>query len=583
MGAHVLRVIALLMGCLLVLTACAPALPVEGEVSSTEVPERADPNFGPDPQPPEPGADPEQIIRGFLSAGANAAGDHAVAREYLTEEFANEWDPRVQTLVYSGDNMSVDPSGENVYNVQVNVDSRVQADGSIAHSNDPTSETFEVEEVDGEYRISSAPDAKILEEGSFNLVYSEFTLYFFDPQYRYAVPDPRWLPNLPGQSTELVDRLMDGPVPWLAPGVTSAFGAPEEVNNGLGTPAVTVEGGTATVDLDTSMTAGASDDELALMYHQLELVLGRLNRIQDIELTAGGSTVEIPDSELVAQIEQEPEALQRQIGVQGDQLIWQLSTDTSLVPGMPDLSSISPRFPAVSTEAEGEVVAVMSGDLGALYHVRADSSGPELLVESENMTRPSMDNFGWTWTVTHDQDGEPTIRAFNYEDPESSSVAVTADFIEGREVTSLRISQDGARAAIVVDDAGVRSLYITPVQREASTGVPWSLGQHYQLHPDEQVELEEVRWSRNDEVFVWSPYDPDADEHEPRYMQRINISSRAVPPLGPVNFLANVSAGEGRDSVYVEQAESGVYQWVGESLNIQEDIDDEVRDLSYSG
>lgn len=582
MRAGVMKVIGLLVGCLLVLTACAPTLPLDGEVSSAEVPERADPNFGPDPQPPEPGSDPEQIIRDFLRAGANAAGDHAVAREYLTEEFANEWDPRPQTLVYSGDNMSVDPAGENVYNVQVNVDSRVEADGSLRQSNDPTSETFEVEEVDGEYRISSAPDAKILEDGSFDMVYSEFTLYFFDPQLRYAVPDTRWLPNVPGQSTELVNRLLDGPVPWLAPGVTSAFGEPGEENGGLGTPAVTVEEGTATVDLDSSVTAGASDDELALMYYQLEMVFDRLSTVQNVEMTSGGATVEIPDSEVVAQIEQEPQALQRQIGVQGDQLIWQLSTDTSMVPGMPDLSSISPRYPAVSTDAEGEVVAVMSGDLDALYHVRADSLEPELLVESENMTRPSMDNFGWTWTVTHDQDGEPTIRAFNYEDPEASSVAVTADFIEGREVTSLRISQDGARAAIVVDDAGVRSLYITPVQREASTGVPWSLGQHYQLHPDEQVELEEVRWSGNDEVFVWSPYDPEADEHEPRYMQRINISSRAQQPLEPVTFLANVSVGEGRGSVYVEEEDRGILQFVGESLNMQE-IDDDVRDLSYSG
>lgn len=582
MGARLLRAAALLIGCLLMLTACAPTLPLDGEVNSAEVPERAEPNFGPDPQPPEPGATPEQIIRDFLRAGANAAGDHAVAREYLTEDFANEWDPRSQTLVYSGDNMSIDPAGEYIYNVQVNVDSRVEADGSIRQSGDPTSESFEVEEVDGEYRISSAPDAKILDEMSFNSVYSEFTLYFFDPQYRYAVPDARWLPRVPGQSTELVNRLLDGPVSWLAPGVTSAFGEPEESNGGLGASAVTVEGGTATVDVDTSVTAGASDDELALMYYQLEMLLDQLNTINSVELTAGGSSVEIPDSELVAQIEQDPEALQRQIGVQGDQLIWQLSTDTSMVPGMPDLSAISPRFPAVSTQAEGEVVAVMNGDLNALYHVRTDSPGPELLVESENMTRPSMDNFGWTWTVTHDQDGEPTIRAFNYEDPESGSVTVTADFIEEREVTSLRISQDGSRAAIVVDDAGLRSLYITPVQREPSTGVPWSLGQNYQLHPDEQVELEEVRWSGNDEVFVWSPYDPDADEHELRYMQRINISSRAQQPLDPVSGLTNVSVGEERDSVYVEQAERGIFQWVGGSLNEQE-IDDDVRDLSYSG
>lgn len=583
MRAAGLRLVSVLVGCLLVLTACAPTLPVDGEVGSAQVPERQDPDYGPDPQPPQPGAPPEEIIDGFLAAGASAAGDYSVAREYLTEGFADRWEPREQTLVYSEGNISVDAAGELVFNVQVNVDARVDTSGSITWSNDSTAETFEVEEVEGEWRISNAPDAVILEEATFGMVYSEFDLYFYDPQLRYVVPDARWLPNLPSQSTELVNRLLEGPAPWLAPGVTSAFGELDEENGGLGTPAVTINEGTATVDLESSVTAGASDEELALMHHQLHLVLDQLRRVQDVELTVGGNSLEIPDSEQVAQIEQAPQALERQIGVQGDQLIWQLNTDTSTVPGMPDLSEIEPRFPAVSTAAEGEVAAVMSGDLDALYHVRADSPEPELLVEAESMTRPSMDNFGWTWTVTHDEDSEPTIRAFNYEDPEAGSVAVTADFIEGREVTSLRISQDGTRAALVVDDAGVRNLYITAVQREGANGAPWSLGQQpYRLHPHEQVDIEEVRWSDSDEVFVWAPYDPDAEEIEPRYMQAISISGDAADPPDPVTGLVNVSVGEGQSSVYLEELELGVLQIVGDSLN-QQDVEDGVRDLSYSG
>lgn len=578
------RVTGALLACLLATTACVPTLPTDGDVESVDVPERLAPDFGPDPQPPQPGASPEDIIRDFLDAGAGAADDHAVAREYLTDDFANQWDPRNQTLIYSEGNLSVDPAGESVYNVQLNVDARVDADGSMTWSSDPTSEPFEVEEVDGEWRISNAPDAKILEEAAFGMVYSEFSLYFYDPQYRYAVPDVRWLPNLPSQSTELVNRVLEGPVPWLAPGVVSAFGDPGEEESGLSTPAVTVNDGVATVDLDPTLTAGATDEELALMHQQLYMALDELSTVTEVRLTAGGSAIDIPESDQVAQIEEQPQALERQIGLQGDQLIWQLSTDTSTVPGMPDLSEIEPRFPAVSTEAEGEVVAVMSGDLEELYHVRADAAEPELLIEAESMTRPSMDNFGWTWTVTHD-DSEPTIRAFNYEDPELGSVAVTADFIAGREVTSLRISQDGTRAALVVDDAGVRSLYIAPVQREGPNDAPWSLGTQYHLHPDEAVELEEVRWSGNDEVFVWSPYDPDDDSPEPRYMQRINISNISGSAEGsyePVTFVTNVSVGEERDSVYLEIDGEGIHQFVGDSANLQE-IDDDVRDLSYSG
>lgn len=580
MRAALARCVALVVAALLAVTACTPTLPTDGEVGTAEAPAQSGRDSGVVVEPPEEGASPENIIEGFLQAGARADDDHDIAREYLTEDLAESWDPWSQTMVYSDGNLSVDAAGEAVYNVQLTVDARVDTEGVMARPDEPTSQTFEVEEVDGEWRISSAPDGKILETGTFNSAYDEFTLYFYDPQQRYQVPDVRWLVNLSGQSTELVDLLLRGPAQWLAPGVVSAFSEGDT----LGTPAVPVSEGVATVDLDPSVTAGASDQELALMHHQLSAVLSQLIPVAQVRLTVGGADVEIPElpegQEL--DIEREPIALERQIGIQGDELVWQLNTDTSRVVGMPDLSDIEPRFPAVSTEAEGDVIAVMSGDLNELYHVRADADEPELLVESSNMPRPSMDNFGWTWTVTTNDDGDSTVRAFSYLDEEASSVAVTADFIAGREVTSLRISQDGTRAALILDDDGVRSLYIASVQRDRASGVPWGLEQHQRLQHHEDVELEEVRWSGNDEVHVWAPSDPDEEDGETRYMQTISLSGAADPPSEGLSGLLNVSVGEERPE-YFEQEDSGVWQIVGDSPMIQDEIDDDVRDLSYSG
>lgn len=581
MRTALMRWMGLLVASLFVATACTPTLPTDGEVGTAEAPADSRGDSGVVVEPPEAGASPEDIIQGFLQAGARPDDDHEIARSYLTDEFAETWDPWTQTLVYTEENMSVDAAGDAVYNVQLTMDARVNTDGIMARPDEPTSQTFEVEEVEGEWRISSAPDGKILDSGAFNSAYDEFTLYFYDPQERFAVPDVRWLINLSGQSTELADLLLRGPAPWLAPGVVSAFSE----GDSLGTPAVPVSDGTATVDLDPSVTAGASDREIALMHNQLSMALHQLTSVREVRLTVGGAEVEIPElpDGQALQIETRPRALERQIGIQGDELVWQRNTDTSRVAGMPDLSDIEPRFPAVSTEAEGEVIAVMSGDLDALYHVRADSDEPELLVESDNMPRPSMDNFGWTWTVTTNDDGDPTVRAFNYEDEEASSVAVTADFIQGREVTSLRISQDGTRAALILDDAGVRSLYIASVQRDGATGVPWGLEQHQRLHHDQdEVELEEVRWSANDEVLVWKPYDPEDDEIETRRMQRINVSGAAETPSEGLTAVLNVSVGEDRP-VYFEQEGSGVHQIVGDRGLSQDEIDDDVRDLSYSG
>ncbi|WP_150460759.1 LpqB family beta-propeller domain-containing protein [Nesterenkonia ebinurensis] len=576
----------------LLLAGCAPTLPTDGEVSSEQIQMDGGYDYGGVPQSPQPGAEPEEIIEGFLDAGANAENDHEIAREYLTPEMAEQWNPWTHTLVYQEDNFSIDVAGEDVYSVQLTADSRVDSTGARTYPGDPNQETFEVEQVDGEWRISNAPDGKILEDGDFNISYDDYTLYFYDVQQRYTVPDVRWLIRQPGQSTELANRLLNGPVPWLAPGVVSAF----EEGDSLGTPTVPVSDGVATVDLDPSVVAGASDYDLALMHYQLNMTLHQISLVSQVELTVGGSPVELPgpessEMEQIAQIESSPSALERQIGVQGDDLIWQLGSETSTVASMPDLSEIEPRFPAVSTVAEGEVVAVMNGELNALYHARADADEPELLVEAESMTRPSMDNFGWTWTATY-EDGESTIRAFNYQDPEASPVAVAADFIEGREVTSLRISQDGTRAALVVDDAGVRSLYIAGVVREAGSGAPWNLGQSNRLHPDDQVEIGEVRWAQNDEVVVWQPYDPqdpEAELSDQTYIQRIGISGDTEQPSPALAAVLNVSVGEGRGTgpgrgtILFEQQGEGVFQIVGSEIYRQDEIDEDVTDLSFSG
>lgn len=224
----------------------------------------------------------------------------------------------------------------------------------------------------------------------------------------------------------------------------------------------------------------------------------------------------------------------------------------------------------------------MSGDLDALYHVRADSDEPELLVESDNMPRPSMDNFGWTWTVTTNDDGDPTVRAFNYEDEEASSVAVTADFIQGREVTSADIPRRHPGRPDLGRCRGTQPVHrLSPTRRRDRCAM--GLEQHQRLHHDQdEVELEEVRWSANDEVLVWKPYDPEDDEIETRRMQRINVSGAAETPSEGLTAVLNVSVGEDRP-VYFEQEGSGVHQIVGDRGLSQDEIDDDVRDLSYSG
>ena len=566
---------------LLALTGCAPGLPTDGPVGRAEAPPADGYEYQRDPVSPRPGAGPEDIIQGFLQAGAGPQNDYEVAREYLTEDAAQDWSADARTFVYTGEPTIQEAEGE-AFIVEIQLDRFVDSNGSMSRPGGTETFHFEVEEVDDQWRIVDAPAGKILHAGTFGEVYTDYTLYFYDPQQRYAVPDMRWFISRPGLPAEIAHRILEGPAPWLEAGADSAFG-PE---SSLGNPSVPVDELVATVDLDPAVTAGASEADLALMRHQLNLALSQLSTVRDTEITVNGSSLEIPrpadlseDEQL--DIETSPSAGETQIGVQDGALVRQTGTTTNEISGLPDISGLDPRFPAKPTPPADQVFAFMDGDLEALYQVRDGAEAPELLVEADRLTRPSMDNFGWTWTVTHNDDGDATIRAYSYDDPsETTSAEVPADFLEDKEVTSMRISQDGTRAALVVDDAGVRALYIASVVRDGSTGVPRGLGGHYVLNAD--VAIEEVRWAENDAVMVWQPWDPEeSDDPAQGLVQRISLSGILSDPEEGVTGLLNVSIGEGRTNIYMEQSGDQVYVSVGDRWTRQEEI--QVQDLSYSG
>ncbi|WP_258934872.1 LpqB family beta-propeller domain-containing protein [Nesterenkonia pannonica] len=123
-------------------------------------------------------------------------------------------------------------------------------------------------------------------------------------------------------------------------------------------------------------------------------------------------------------------------------------------------------------------------------------------MEGEDLTRPSMDNYGWTWTVDSEDDEASVQVAEHNDDGESAPQSVSADWLEGRTVTSLRVAQDGTRVALVVDDGGVRTLYVAAIGRN-SAGTPRSIGPGRVLEPT--LDISEVRWATNDSLLVWDP------------------------------------------------------------------------------
>ena len=226
-------------------------------------------------QPPAAGWTPEQIVRGFLAASASFAGGQRIAREYLTTKENRAWTPNWSAVVYSsGPNVqpaTVTGTGSGRV-ATVTVGGSVQAflsgtGGYVAPSASATGvapgapPTFRLQKVGNQWRISKAPPYLVLTSYSFQYDYQLRNLYFFDPTTSDLVPDPVYVP-LQATTASLMDGLVydliNPPGDWLSRGATSTSFPRKTTTIGD----VTLNGGTAAVNLGGAITKGANNNKL---------------------------------------------------------------------------------------------------------------------------------------------------------------------------------------------------------------------------------------------------------------------------------------------------------------------------------
>ena len=214
-------------------------------------------------------------MRGFLSASASYGNDSQVVKEYLTPEEQKSWNPSWSAVVYkTGPNPTapIYPSGaKNPQTATVGITGAIQASllgngnysvpSASAPGGSPDEPSFDLANVGGQWRISSAPQELLLTSNSFANDYQLRKLYFFDPLSRFLVPDPVYVPvrAKPGDLMEgLVNELIAPPGDWLSGGATrTAFPQKTKVSN------VRLDGVTAVVYLTGTAIGKAGNGVMA--------------------------------------------------------------------------------------------------------------------------------------------------------------------------------------------------------------------------------------------------------------------------------------------------------------------------------
>lgn len=460
-------------------TAGCVSMPTGGPVQSYPVAQGTDAPNQPfvqvEPQAPRPGWSPQQIVRGFLIASASFGAYSQVVQQYLTPLERQSWNPAFWAIVYKSGPKVEAPSylgpAKNPTTASVAISGNIQAalTGNGSYSVPSTSgqnnsldapPPFELKKVDGQWRIFSAPQELLLTGDSFANDYQLRNLYFFDPQSRYLVPDPVYLP-LGAKPTDLINALVHDlitpPDDWLSqpvPGnprpTKTAFPSGTKIGSvGLG-------GVTAFVNLTgtiTKATTSTMQQVSAQLLSTLEGALqGELNgqSVQSVEVMVNGNPWYPPGGQNnPVQGAANPQYPQYAPPTGASPTFYYLDSAGYLVSrpssgtGRPTrLAKLGTQYRQIAVSADGEYVAALRGN--DLY---AGRIGDPLPKRGSGYVAMSWDGEDNLWASTGDR-VNLLRRATDTRQPLGQTVAVNMPPGTGP-FTLLRVAPDGVRIAMV--------------------------------------------------------------------------------------------------------------------------------------
>ncbi|HET8614895.1 MAG TPA: LpqB family beta-propeller domain-containing protein [Actinomycetales bacterium] len=440
------------------------------------------------PAGPLPGSAPEQVVSGFLNAGAGFDDDHAVARSFLTGAARQSWLPGQKVIVFPDDaslRMAVrgDTSPVQV-DVRAPVSATIDSEGRFVQAAPGTQAhaVFTLSKISGEWRISVMDEAFGLWLPQYELdrAFSPLRLYFVATGMRALVPDLRWVPGpRPALATALVRQLIAGPPGYLRGAVSSGIPA----GTRLAVEAVPTTNGIAQVDLSATALTASPEQRVAL-WAQLTATLRQLPSVSGVHITVNGAAFPIPG--VSGSVARDDQGYRDDVRVTGAPIV--LSADrllrvdvgTGTVDDRESGSSTglppAPALRSVSASPQATFLVGVSTDGTRLVRLRSNGS-PLVLASGTALVAPTVDARGWTWTADAQVPGRLSVIApVPGTDPATAPPEVrhtiAVPWLEGRTVRALDVSRDGARIAVVSTgpDGSVR-LDVGGIVREA-TGRP---------------------------------------------------------------------------------------------------------------
>lgn len=456
------RPVALIAVLALLLTGCV-SVPTSGPVERhSPAAQQANPGVEIAPVPPAQGATPGLIVEGFLHAMATYQAGYSVARQFLTADASEQWQPESGVEIYAASSApQVSDSG---VVLTASLVGRLDAQGTFtpAAASTPYLHDFGlVRDNDNQWRISQPPRGLLISQSLFGSTWVRSDLCFWDVTGTVLVPDPRFVPKGTVGMQATVRDLLAGPSTLAA----GALRAPLEQQLDVTSVTLSVNG-VAEVDL-----AGPTDLLSAEAKRRLsaELVwsLTSLEGVTAVRVTGNGSvwnltnsTGEMNTGDFDAAAPALP-AQSDQAFLLSDGAIHRAGWNADPAQSQP-VGSLT-RVTAIAARADAQVVAAIT-DAGSRLRtvpVREGTSRVELAAQGMALVR-------WTrqgeLLVALERSRGVRLRMVR----DGRGVSVNADALPMGRIRSLAIAPDGVRVAMVVEEQGRWVLGVASMVRETN-------------------------------------------------------------------------------------------------------------------
>lgn len=424
---------------------------------------------------PEPrqNIEPIVLVRDFIEATSNPDSNYAAARAYLTPEAGEKWNTKNPYIIETS--YSTVPPAQAPQDKTTSVLLQGKAVGRLGNDNAFVPELGDVQlpiklerNSENQWRISEAPPGVYLPMSVFNNNYRRVTLYFYNPEFTVLVPDPRYVvvppaTSIPSRVTELLikgpgDAVRDTLVSALSPD-TDVFAETQEADDGALEVNLTKVGKDLTPEKRKQIVAqvvksfsGVTTSRVRVLVDGQQILPDQRDyRPSDVSATAGESLLALNAN------------LQGMVVMDG--AIKSLS-DGNPIKGPAGSGSYGVVSAAQSLDGSRLAVVSRAGGGMRLRVGELEQDLSEVDLRATTLSRPTWllssgptEPAAEVWTAV---DGTSVTRVTRSDNGSWSAKGVNTTDIEplGR-ISELRLSRDGARAALVIGG----KLYVASVVR----------------------------------------------------------------------------------------------------------------------